>query len=328
MRSALYLPKFLAVSLIYAATIPAYADNDDRKKCDSDKLKFSNITLPLGADVLQPTAANSSGWITGYYRDTPGMLKGFLLRGKRYSDVSFPNTASYTIEASFPVGITQRGLVAGVAFEAAGPAHSYTRMGNSVTELIYPGSQTGTTFIRSMSSDGKILGESVDGQTGLPVLFVYKDGVYTPLSLPANPPATDIYWASINSSGHLLGAGDNASGRVLLVAKRNHYKVLPTIPGNLYNVPISLLDSGEVIVDSSDLDLPADPEYGANWFGNILRKGKWQQIRAPKDTKRITHLTGAAMLNNDNLLLLGTYATNASYILSPFKATERDCDND
>jgi hypothetical protein len=324
MRLTRQISTLLSLVLIGTSVVSAFADDDNCRNRDSDRLKFKAIPLPPGADFLLGTAANSQGWITGYYRDTPGVLKGFLLQGNKFREVSFPSTSSYTIEASYPFGITRRGVIAGMAYETTGPGHAYTRLGNTVTEIIYPNSQPGSTSIRSVSSDGKILGEAIDGASGVLIPFIFKEGVFTPLSLPPNPPATDIYWASVNSSGHLFGVGNDVSGRVLIIARTNNYKILPVIPGNYFATPVTILDSGDVIVDTANLDLILGSDLGYSWIGHVFRDNKWKKVRSPLDTVGITHLTGGGQISSDDILILGNYYDPALIRFSPFSATYRD----
>lgn len=322
MHIKLRLPTLLAISL-FSSVITASADRDDRDCRDSDRLRFKPLPLPAGASFLQATAANSDGTITGYYGSSSGQVKGFVLDDNRFKDASLPSTTTLAIDSSFPVGITRRGLVAGMAFEAAGPAHAYTRLGRNVSELEYPGSLPSSTSIRSVSSDGKILGDATISVEPFYISFIYKDGVYTPLSLPVNPPAPDIFWSSINMKGHLLGVGNGVSGRVYVVAKGNHYKVLPALPGNYEANPVALLDSGDVVLDAADLDGFIDADLGYSYVGLVLRDGQWTKVRAPQDTVGITHFSGAAQVGSDDILLLGTYWSVAESRFKPFTASDK-----
>ena len=309
------LPSLVKLTLLALVSLQTLAARDDDNNGRS-RLKFKELDAPAGATFMLATGGNRDGWVVGYYGTNTG-VRGFLLKKNRFSDASLPSTTAYTVDSSFPIGVTSNGVVAGMAYDTDGYGHAYTRAGSTVTEIVYPGSNPGATQIRSVSSDGKILGDASLPVEPYNVTFVYKNGVFTTLTVPANPPAPDIYWTSINNKGQLLGTGNGPSGRVYVVAKQNNYRVLPALPGNYEANTISLTDSGVVALDAFDLDNYLGPDLGQGSVGLLLREGRWTKVRAPKDTLGVTHVSAATDLDDeDEQMILGSYwdATRQQFV--------------
>lgn len=325
MQNIQRLPSLIGCALMYLSVwqFPANAEEPS-----AIQFRFEPMPIPAGSTFFVGTAANKSGWIVGYNGNGAGELAGSLLKGSTVSDVGLPSTLTRSIQSNFPFGITKEGVVVGMAYDYSGPGYAYTRKGSATDVLNYPGSEQGWTAVRAVSSDGKILGDAGINVEPYYLDFIYKDGVFTPLSLPPNSPYSFIYWYSINKHGTLLGLGyDNNGQPSLVTANGSGYEVLPALPDNFQATPVAILDSGDIVCNGYDLSV-YDPNLGYGNAGLILHEGVWTKIRHPSDNLGHTRVTGAGDHSSNGATVLGDYWSAEQQKYVPFIAKDEGFNRD
>jgi probable HAF family extracellular repeat protein len=113
----------------------------------------------------------------------------------QYSFTTIQDPLGY---ATLPDGINNSGQIAGYYLTAGGVSHGFLYNGGVFTTIDYPGATS--TSLLGVNNSGQVLGEAAFGPIGSLSYFIYSDGTYTNITLPANG-------QGINDSGQIVGYG-------------------------------------------------------------------------------------------------------------------------
>ena len=129
--------KFLLLTVLVLAISPLAAAQGT----------YTQIDYP-GAITTSCYGINNAGDMTGFYIDSMGIYRGFLLSGSAYTTIDYPGAQSTTLYRSNDVG-----QIVGVADSFS---FVYDEKKETFTEIAYPGS--GATYATSINNAGTIAG--------------------------------------------------------------------------------------------------------------------------------------------------------------------------
>jgi hypothetical protein len=121
--------------------------------------KFTAIVPPHSTSATA-TGINDRGDITGFLTEANGDTLGFLLRGKTFTEFSFPGSKNTT-----PLGINSDDQLAGVYVDSAGKMHGFLVSkvwDHSTIQSIDDPNGLGTTTINGLNDKGQLVGFYVD----------------------------------------------------------------------------------------------------------------------------------------------------------------------
>ncbi len=207
----------LAVSLVLGIT---------HRKARAAGPTFTTIDFP-GAPRSFPLDINDSGQIVGRYRDTAGIVHGFLLSNGVFSSITFPG-ATFTRA----IGVNRYGDIVGDHQEAGnnggfGNDYGYLLGGGVFTDLRFPNSDS--TIPAGINANGDIVGWYLDkkGMHG----FLLRGGTYTSIDFPGAAAFTQAW--KINDAGLIAGryVGTSDGKDHMFVLSNGSFTSLPDVPG-------------------------------------------------------------------------------------------------
>lgn len=210
---------------------------------------FTTIDLP-GAVLTGPADINNIGEIAGRYRDTGGIVHGFLLSSGTFTSITFPN-AVFTRA----LGINGKGEIVGdysLTSETGSRTHGYLLRSGTFTPFDFPGADATIALgINTVNSD--IVGSYVDkvGTHG----FLLSGARFTSINFPG----ADFTKAwRINDFGVIMGLYHSSADDKFHIYRLIGGSFTPVgdFPGSLQTAP------------SGDMNAPGD-DGGFNNLGDI-----------------------------------------------------------
>jgi uncharacterized membrane protein len=178
---------------------------------------FTTIDVP-GAVFPEPptsggtvaTAINPQGDIVGYYNDSTGTFRGFLLSGGTFTTINVPGSALTVL-----LGINARGDIVGQYVDSSNPNEgvAFLLSNGSVSTITVPGAAA--TVPLGINSRGDIVGSYYEAGFAVSHGFVLSnEGTLTSIDVPGAVPGTTQAFA-INSRGDIVGTYFSSSGFLL-----------------------------------------------------------------------------------------------------------------
>jgi len=154
-----------------------------------------------------PTAINPQGDIVGYYNDSSGGVRGFLLSGGTYTTIDVPGSNGTTS----PAGINARGDIVGSYFDSSsGQGRGFVLRDGMMTTIAVPGALS--TGAGGINSRGDIVGSYFEGPLFASHGFLLtREGTLTSIDVPGGTPGS-TQAAGINSGGDLVGTYQDSDG--------------------------------------------------------------------------------------------------------------------
>ena len=159
---------------------------------------------------------NNSGQLSGYFKRSNGVYRGFVRTGDDYEEITHPNamsTACANVECgTFIMGINNSGHLAGYYKNADGVYRGFVKTGNTYTSIVHPDSRPNreiNIYVTGINDSGQIAGYFW-GSDNYAYGFVKDGDRFIELHHPSA--ANDGYgtWASgINNSGQIVGYFDD-----------------------------------------------------------------------------------------------------------------------
>ena len=113
--------------------------------------KFTTVRVP-GALTTAVDDINNAGVMVGWYIDTPGYMRGFVLNGKKLTRIDYPH-ASQTICS----GINSKGAVVGNYVLSTGLAKGFLYENGKFTKIPGP-TGAASAAANGINDDGLIVG--------------------------------------------------------------------------------------------------------------------------------------------------------------------------
>lgn len=123
--------------------------------------KFTAI-VPHGGVSVTATGINNQGDIVGFYTDAHGNTDGFLLKGKNFTQFSYPHSTSIQ-----PFGINDADQIVGAYTDSANKMHGFlvAHVWNHASFLSIDDPQgVGTTTVNGLNDHGDLVGFYVDSK--------------------------------------------------------------------------------------------------------------------------------------------------------------------
>jgi hypothetical protein len=128
-------------------------------KLDRHSGKFTAIVPPDSTSAVA-TGITDKGDITGFLTLANGNTLGFLLRGKTFTEFSFPGSTNTT-----PFGLNQYDQIVGVYVDGAGKMHGFLVSkvwDQKIFQSIDDPNGVGTTTVNGLNDKGQLVGFYVD----------------------------------------------------------------------------------------------------------------------------------------------------------------------
>lgn len=212
-------------------------------------LTYENIDLPGAATTFVSGIANN-GRITGAYRDSQGVLHGYLTdpRGG-FTTIDFPGATSTSGN-----GLNDRGDVVGSYTDATGAAHGFLLRDNNFTAIDFPNA----TFTSAFAVDdlGQVVGVYETSDQGVHGFLLDHDQFTSIDHNPqtpgvTGPPFTEVF--GINNSGEIVGVFFDPFTFRGLVQQEDIVHPLD-VPGQTDTNNDFLNDQGDVVGFFSDIN--------------------------------------------------------------------------
>jgi hypothetical protein len=147
-------------------------------------------------------------------------------------------------------GINDAGDIAGIAQLPTGASTSYVSSGGVYSVVNVPGSQSGTTLVLNLNSNGQFVGGYTDTNGGVHGFFYdgtnYQTVNYTPTTVPPTPGLVTLSLAGINNHGMAVGTGTDIFGNTYSFTYANGVVTPITNPAGSLGA-IGINDSGAIV---------------------------------------------------------------------------------
>ncbi len=184
-----------------------YVDASNQSHGFLQKGAVTTFDAPGAVDTYA-YSINSAGAITGDFFDGTA-YHGF---GRNASGGIDTFDAPGTVGGTFPKGINDAGVIAGLFGDANGASHGFVRtVAGTITTFDVPGAGTGYgqgTLVTSINSAGVIIGQYDDANNVYHVFERHSSGAITTFDAPG---ANDTFAWSINSTGVIAGSYEDSA---------------------------------------------------------------------------------------------------------------------
>jgi len=253
------------------------------------KFKFAKAEVP-GSQLTEPGGINNAGVSVGLYIDSAGVQHGYILNGKKVTNLDDPKATAGTTGGSNlnPDGAIS--VVGSYTSSSTGNSVGFLYKGGKYTDI--PGPKGAVqTFGSAINDSGAIVGYYADS-AGVIHGYVLKNKKYKTLDVPG---ASGSYGTGINKSGQItLFWIDSAGAYESSLYNGKTYKTI-NVPGAPNSLSLDLNAAGDVCYQWIDAS-------GVN-HGALLHAGKYYKFDYPKSTG--TYGGGI----NDKSTIIGGYQT-------------------
>ncbi len=286
----------LAIALVTTLTVTA---------ADAPKLtfKFTKASVP-GAIQTYPGGINNAGVMVGQYYDSAGHYHGYLLNGKKLTELDDPEGKPGTTGAN---GLNPNGAISVVGYytrSSDGIQAAFLYKNGKYTTIPAPKAYRGLNPL-SINDSGTIVGVYNDSN-GLARPFLLKGKKYKTLNIPG---ARFGFATGINNAGWIVLWWSDANGHVEGSLTKNYGKTYKTInvPGATDSYPGGVNSAGDIIFEWHDSSGIA--------HGALLQGGKYYKFNYPKAVS--SYANGI----NDENTVIGGYKLSTNGPNAGFKAT-------
>jgi len=209
------------------------------------KLDYTNIDIPNSL-ATQVEGLNDHGQTVGVFRDSTGVVRGYMADEDAFQIITFPNAV-----ATQPFGINNQGDIVGSYRDTSRLRHGFLLHQDVFTTVDFPGSTL--TIATSINEDGKIA-----GFYSLPNFsthgFVFDENGFTTVDEPdqRTPALTEVF--GINDRGNLSGLffDPQFAEHGFLFSNDDGFEQI-NVPGGFQVFGEGLSDSGSVVGGFQDL---------------------------------------------------------------------------
>jgi uncharacterized membrane protein len=261
---------------------------------------FTKNNVP-GAMQTFPGGVNNAGVKVGQFEDKNSAFHGYILKGKKVTQLDDPNGTATSANNVNPGGAIS---VVGLYLNSSGAPVGFLYKDGKYTDIPGPKGSTGSSA-DAINDAGAIVGYYLDS-SGIAHGFLFKGKKYTTLDVPG---ATATLPTGINTRGWICAQWADSRGALQSSLTKNSGKTYKNI-----NVPGA--------TESGVLDLNAAGDVSYLWLdasgathGALLHGGKYYKYDYPKAV--FTYGGGI----NDQSVITGGFQTTRGGPMSGFKAT-------
>ncbi|SRR6266568_1394144 len=234
-------------------------------------VQYFEIKVP-GSVYSDAYGVNINNDVVGYYSDTQGRLRGFLLSGGVYTNVDFPGP----VHSTFAQGINDSGEIVGYYQNTA--IHGFVDLGGVFSTLDFPGATS--TSPRGVNNAGDIVGTYVDASHKSHG-FLYKGGTWTTVDIAGAGSTAPV---GINNLGDIVGVAANGLMSHGFLLDHNGQVSKIDFPGAVKGTTAAfgVNDAGQIVGTYVDPSINKIEGY-------LLNQGKFTQVRYPGASTTFPH---------------------------------------
>jgi hypothetical protein len=278
---------------------------DATNAVDAPKLtfKFTKANVP-GAISTYPRGINTAGVMVGQYYDSAGHYHGYILNGKKLTELDDPEGTAGTTSAT---GLNPTEPISVVGFytrSSDGFQAGFLYKKEKYTNIPAPKAYRSLTP-RAINDRGAIVGVYNDSN-GQAQPFLLEGKKYTTLNIPG---AKFGFATGINNAGWIVLEWSDGNGHWQGSLTKDSGKTYKTInvPGAADSFPGGVNTAGDIIFEWHDSSGVAHCA--------LSQKGKYYKFNYPKA------VTSYAIGLNDESTVIGGYQLSTNDPYSGFKAT-------